>query len=471
MLRRDAAYNGRFVVGVLTTGIFCLPSCGARKPKPENVRFFPGMEEALAAGLRPCKRCRPDLFYQDHDPDQALAEELVGRLRDDPASVGNVRELADGSGVGSSKLNLLFRRYYHTTPLEMLSRVRIERACRELLASARSVTEIGFDVGYETLSAFNENFRERTGLAPRRYRLLPGADRFTVELPAWFSPDRVLAYLGRDPGSSAQQVEGRVLRFAVVEGPAGAVASVELARHRAECTIEPSSSPAPAEGWGPLVHRRLLRLLGLGTDPRPFERRMARLDGLGRLVRGRRGLTVPQTHDLVDGLIWVIVGQQVSLPVAFSLRRRLTEGFGRRVGERYALWPDLETLAQLDYGALQTIGFSRRKAEYLIDLARSVADSRLDLAALDGAPAAEIERRLLGVRGFGPWSVHYLMMRAFALADCVPVGDVALAKSLAEFFALEARPDKTAVHELMKPFAPYRSLATFHLWSRSGDAQ
>ncbi|RPH57383.1 endolytic transglycosylase MltG [bacterium] len=80
MLASDRAYDGRFLTGVLTTGIYCLPSCRARKPKPDNVRFFPTVEEARKAGLRPCKRCRPDDYYARRDPDRELVESLVERM-------------------------------------------------------------------------------------------------------------------------------------------------------------------------------------------------------------------------------------------------------------------------------------------------------------------------------------------------------------------------------------------------------
>ncbi len=469
MLHSDAAYNGRFLTGVVTTGIFCLPSCRARKPKPENVKFFARPEEAEAAGLRPCKRCRPDLFYRDCDPDRLLVEDLVARLRADPAAFGNVGDLVRDSGVGSSKLNELFRRHYHTTPAEMIGHERIERACRELVTTRRPIADIGFDVGYETLSAFNENFRERTRMSPRSYRRLAAAERFEIELPAWFQARRVLAYLGRDPASLTEVVEGDVLRFAIDAdgGPVSVAAAVGPGKAR--CRLEPSGAMAP--GCGRAVHRLLLRLLGLTIDPQPFERRMRRSTEHARLIAGRRGLTIPQTRDVVDALVWVVVGQQISLPVALALRRRLTGLAGTRVSDRLFVPPTADALARLDQAELEAIGFSRRKAEYLLGIARAVVAGALDPQGLRERTATEIERKLLEVRGLGPWSVHYLMMRALALADCVPLGDVALAKSLMQFFDLPERPRGPQTIELMQPFSPYRSLATFHLWTRLGDVQ
>ena len=81
MLESDASCNGRFFTGVLTTGIYCLPACKARKPKRENVKFFPTSEAARAAGLRPCKKCHPDDFARGADPVLADIETLVGEIR------------------------------------------------------------------------------------------------------------------------------------------------------------------------------------------------------------------------------------------------------------------------------------------------------------------------------------------------------------------------------------------------------
>ncbi|MEO7347904.1 MAG: Ada metal-binding domain-containing protein, partial [Opitutaceae bacterium] len=93
LLANDATCNGRFFAGVLTTGIYCLPACRARKPKPENVRFFPTCEAARTAGLRPCKKCHPDDFARGADPVLEDIEMLVGEIRANPAAFADVRVL------------------------------------------------------------------------------------------------------------------------------------------------------------------------------------------------------------------------------------------------------------------------------------------------------------------------------------------------------------------------------------------
>src|ERR1700746_1990987 len=100
VLESDATYNGRFFLGVTTTGIYCLPACRARKPRPENVCFFPTCEAARAAGLRACKKCHPDDFARGADPVLADMETLVGEIRTTPAKFADVRAIVRRSGFG-----------------------------------------------------------------------------------------------------------------------------------------------------------------------------------------------------------------------------------------------------------------------------------------------------------------------------------------------------------------------------------
>src|SRR4051812_14343895 len=164
VLESDASCNGRFFTGVLTTGIYCLPSCGARKPKPGNVKFFPTCEAARAAGLRACKKCHPDDFARGADPVLEDIETVVGEIRADPAKFADARAVVRRSGFGATRLFELFRQHYHTTPADLLLRARVASAKQHLLARDRGLVEIATDVGFESQSAFHEQFRRLNGL-------------------------------------------------------------------------------------------------------------------------------------------------------------------------------------------------------------------------------------------------------------------------------------------------------------------
>lgn len=461
MLAQDTAYDGRFLTGVVTTGIYCLPSCSARKPRPENVHFFTAPEGAEAAGLRPCKRCRPDLFYQGRDPDRELVESLVEQVRAEPEAFGGAADLAQRAGVSSSKLHELLRLHFHTTASELLVRSRIDQVCLGLRASREPVTDLAFAAGFGSLSSMGEQFRRRCRMGPKDYRLALRTGQGALQLPTWFRRDRVLAYLGRDPASAHEQVAGHTFRFAAQLQRAVAV-EVELQERQARFAVH---SAELVEEDVAEIHRRLLRLLALVIDPRPFERRAAREPLVERLVGSRHGLTIPQTATPFDGLVWVIAGQQVSLPVAFNMRRRLGEYCGTSLGDGLYAPPTAAQVAQLELADLGGLGFSRRKAEYLLDLSRDLVSGTFDLATLARRSAVTLNQELLNRRGLGPWSVQYLLMRTFGLADCVPLGDAALTRNLKTFFQRQDRPDRAETLRLMTPFAPHRSLATFHLWS------
>src|SRR5438045_7676676 len=174
------AFVGRLLIGVMSTGIYCLPSCTAREPKPENVRFVKTEEEAQAAGLRPCRRCHPDYFYRDYDPDSESLFALVEAIRCEPGAFSGVDDMATSSGIGVTKLHALFRQHYHTTPAIYLSRVRIAAACAVLTDPDRRVIDAAYAAGYKSLSAFHDNFRKAMGLSPKDYQQLGKTNEFTL---------------------------------------------------------------------------------------------------------------------------------------------------------------------------------------------------------------------------------------------------------------------------------------------------
>ena len=467
--RRDHENDGVFIVGVLTTGIYCLPSCPAKKPKPENVRFFPDEGEALAAGLRACKRCRPDHFYRRYDPDRELVAELAQRARTHPGEFADAAALTAAAGVGATKLNGLFRRHFHTSPAAYLQRARVSAAKRGLLRTRRRVLDVALEAGFESPSSFHENFRRATGMSPGAYRRLADEREFVIALPEGFRREDLFAIFGRDEEGRTERVDGRRAVKALVL--AGRPARLELAFAQRSARVCVHAGRRPSRALMAAAHSACVRMLGLACDPAPFERRVVRIRGGKRLIRGREGLRIPLTANVFEGLVWVIVGQQVNLTFASICRQRLIELCGDPVGSGFLAHPTPEAVAELDYEALQRLQFSRRKAEYLIDLARSVSSGDLEFEGLRALPAGEIEETLGGLRGLGPWSVQYLLMRSLGLEDCVPVGDAALVAALERFFALSGRPDAKETLRLMEVFAPHRSLATFHLWKTLGDSE
>jgi AraC family transcriptional regulator of adaptative response / DNA-3-methyladenine glycosylase II len=169
-LASDASYNGRFFIGVLTTGIYCLPSCHARKPFRRNVRFFSDVESARASGLRACKKCFPDDFAGGMDPVMDEIDALAGEVRRDPASFPDVAALVKRLGYGTTRLYQLFGLRFNLTPAEFLIETKLEYAKRMLDETEAPVTDVAFAAGFASLTAFHQNFKRITGQTPAAYR-------------------------------------------------------------------------------------------------------------------------------------------------------------------------------------------------------------------------------------------------------------------------------------------------------------
>ncbi len=464
---RAGRFDGRFIVGVLTTGIYCLPSCSARQPKPENVRVLRTEAEASALGLRPCKRCRPDMYYRGEDTDIALFEALAARVRAAPADHTDTAGLARNCGVSQTKLGDLLRMHAHMTPATWLKREHVHAARRLLLDTQRRVVDVGHAAGFESESAFHRQFLALARMTPGAYRGLNGASVFMLHLPAGYRAKEILAYHARDPASPCERVDGTKLYKALAVDGGAAVLEISLEQQVAWCRVHADKSLEPRDIES--VHAAALRMLGLSIDVAAFEARAARDPRMAALLARRRGLRLPLTPTGFDGLCWAIIGQQINIAFAGSLRRELLEIGGTPIGGMRA-HPGPARVAEIAVGELTKRRFSRSKAEYLVGAAQAVAGGRLPVESLGDGSAVAAERDLTSIRGIGTWTARYMLMRGAGFADCAPVGDVALAAALQKITAATVRPNAMEVEALMLPFAPYRSLATIHLWASLRDA-
>jgi 3-methyladenine DNA glycosylase/8-oxoguanine DNA glycosylase len=284
---------------------------------------------------------------------------------------------------------------------------------------------------------------------------------FRLELPEGFRTADVLAYHGRDPLSFSEKVVERTLFKALVLEDRELVLELAFQDREVACGV----SGAVDEPLRAQLRDRAERMLGLASDPAPFERSVAGDAAFSALVAPRSGLRIPLTADVWESLVWAILGQQVNLAFAYTMRRRLTELCGRAAGQGLVAHPTPQAVAALEPGDLQPLQFSRSKADYVIGAARKVADGTLPVEVFPAWPVAEAAASLAAVRGIGPWTTHYVLMRGCGFPDCVPLGDAGLTLALQRHHGLDHRPDAKETAALMAPFAPFRSLATFHLWA------
>lgn len=444
MQESNREYDGRFYVGVKTTGIYCLPSCGARKPKPENVEFFPTRDSAQKAGLRACMRCRPEQNVPLYDQEMQHMMAVAQKIRENPAAYIIGKQLELELKCKTTKLNKLFKTYFQVPPGEFVSRAQLDKAA-QLLESKMSVGEVALELGYENPSSFSEAFKLGYLISPSQYSKL-GAE-FQMAFPSPFNKAAWLKYLRREPASLTLKFEGRKFTFGCAEG--WVEFEVLHVGVRVKCL----------QGDPYRLYGVMLRLLGAFCPSRQFES-WVQTTALSAIVRRNPGLRIYQTSDLWEAMVWAVVGQQVNLTFAGALRSALAQAFGDCREGIYRI-PGPKTVAALSVEQLLELRFSRQKALYLIGIAEWFTTHRNDL---ENAPHPLALGTLLSLKGIGEWSANYILMRGLGFCDVVPIGDTGLTSGLLKALRLEKRPQAVETRKLMEKFAPYRSLATFHLW-------
>ncbi len=298
---RDARFDGRVLVGVTSTGIYCRPICPARTPKFENCRFFASAAAAQEAGFRPCLRCRPEIapdlaFWRGtaNTVSRALALIADGALDGEDA---DVEILAERLGVGGRQLRRLFQRHLGASPIAVAQTRRVLFAKQLLHDTHLPMAEVALASGFGSVRRFNETFRDLFGRPPSALRRKRGVDnsaRDGVTLRLAYRPPYdwpgMLAALAARAEAGTEWIEAGVWHRRIdLDGARGSVAVAHLGeRNSVLVTIRfPSVKALPA------IVARVRRVFDLGADIATIDSHLARDPRLAPLIRKRPGLRAP----------------------------------------------------------------------------------------------------------------------------------------------------------------------------------
>jgi DNA-3-methyladenine glycosylase II len=284
----------------------------------------------------------------------------------------------------------------------------------------------------------------------------------TLPLPAGYRHADAFAFHGRDADALAEQVDadtGRVRKGVLLDG-VPTVLDITLDADRARCVVDSDGAAASAAAAD--RHDVLVNLLGLRIDPAPFEHAVRDDVLFAPLVARQPGLRVIQSATVFEALTWAIIGQQINLPFAIALRRTFVKLAGRAHSSGLWCYPEAADVARLDIEQLTSRKFSGAKAETLLRFARLVADGALSLARTTNA--ADVSERLLAVKGIGPWTVNYALLRGWGYADCSLHGDVAVRNAIGRLLGTE-RPDLREAEAFLLAYRPHRTMAAAYLWA------
>jgi DNA-3-methyladenine glycosylase II len=283
----------------------------------------------------------------------------------------------------------------------------------------------------------------------------------SIALPPGYRSADVLAFHSRDAEGVAEQVApGRIRKGVLLDG-VPVLLDLTLGADAALCDVRPDG--ALTAGAGAMVDDALLNILGLRIDPAPFLALAGDDPLLGPVARHSPGLRIVQSATIFEALTWAIIGQQINLPFAIALRRTFILQAGRQHSSGLWCYPEARDVAALDPAELTSRKFSRSKADTLLRLARMVSDGELRLER--GADIAQASAALLAVKGIGPWTVNYALLRGYGHPDCSLHGDVAIRAAFQQLLKEDAKPDMARTEALLARYRPHRTMAAAYLWA------
>lgn len=493
---RDARFDGQFIAGVHSTGIYCRPSCPAATPRPGNVRFYPTAAAAHEAGLRACKRCQPDAV--PGNPEWNLRDDLAGRamrlILDGAVERDGVPGLADRLGYSTRQLSRVLTAELGAGPLALARAHRAETARALLAGTALPASQVAFAAGFSSIRQFNDTVREVYGLTPLELRALarrgrhghdpasgsvhglagaehagshgtPVSLRLAAREP--FDGLGVLQYIADHAVTGVERmVVDDAGAFTGVERwidlPGGpAFVRVELDPERAGVRV--LAALAALGDVSPLT-TRIRRWFDLDADAAAIDAVLARDPLLGPLVATQPGIRIPGSVDPAETLLRTIVGQQISLPAARTVLGRLAVDLDPALDPgALRRFPSPALIAE--NGAAVLRGPARR-VRTIVETAEALASGALVLDV--GLTTAELRDRLLRMPGIGPWTADYVALRVLGSPDLLLDTDLVLLRTLR---ALGAAASPREAAALGTHWAPWRSYATLHLWRAAPPAQ
>ena len=468
---RDPRFDGKFFIGVTSTGIYCRPVCpAAPAASGRRIRYFMTAAAAQEAGFRPCLRCRPEAAPGTPAwlGTSAVVRRALRLIQDGALDEQSVPQFAARLGIGPRHLDRLFTQHVGASPLTVAQTRRLHFAKRLIDESALPMTEIALAAGFGSVRRFNDALRRAYGRAPRELRSErleppPGGAAGEVRLALTYRPpydwEQVHSFLRQRALPGVERVDARsYTRVIRLEDCCALIAVQPIpGRHALELRVRGASAPALFP-----IAAAARRMFDLSADPQQIAAGL-RADGLMRaLVRRRPGLRIPGAWEPFECAVRAVLGQQVSVAAARTLAARLVARAGQRIaidadGLTHA-FPSPQALAA---ASLDGLGLTGARIAALKALSQAVAAGHV---AFDGA-AGEVIERLQELPGFGAWTAQYIALRALSEPDSLPVGDLVLRRMAGEGGALSAAElGRRAEH-----WRPWRSYAAMHLWREASE--
>ncbi|MFD9372737.1 AlkA N-terminal domain-containing protein [Streptomyces sp. NPDC060020] len=469
---KDARFDGWFFTAVLTTRIYCRPSCPAVPPKVENMTFLPSAAACQQAGFRACKRCRPDT--SPGSPEWNARADAVARamrlIQDGVVDREGVPGLATRLGYSTRQVERQLNAELGAGPLALARAQRAQTARLLIETSELPMGDVAFAAGFSSIRTFNDTVREVFALSPSDLReravkaghhkndppRIPGTISLRLPFRAPLNPDNLFGHLAATavPGVEEWR-DGAYRRTLRLPHGTGIVALTPQPDHIG-CRLALTDLRDLT-----IAISRCRWMLDLDADPEAVDEQLRSDPLLAPLVDKAPGRRVPRTVDAQEFAVRAVLGQQVSTAAARTHAARLVTAYGERVedplGGLTHLFPSPEALAALDPEAL---ALPRSRRTTLTTLVSALADGSLPLGFDSDWEAARAQ--LSALPGFGPWTTEIIAMRALGDPDAFLPSDLGVRRA-AGGLGLPAGP--AALTARAAAWRPWRAYAVQYLWA------
>ena len=470
-LSKDARFDGKFFIGVKTTGIYCRTICPVKLPKFKNVIFFKSAAHASNNGYRPCLRCRPET--SPGTPVWSGTSATVSRalriITSADMNNSNLDTLADRLGVSLRHLNRLFNNHLGASPICVLQSHRLHTAKRLLDETKLPMIQVAMASGYSSLRRFNDHIKNTYGMTPSKLRgssvsksRSNSTDAYVFKL-SYRPPydwQHMLGFLSKraTPGVEAVIDAEYVRTIGSKQYPGTLAISCDETKNHLVCKIH-TQQPEHLFRYV----EKVKSMFDLGADPVIILTRLKKDKALFCEVKKNPGLRVPGCWDGFEIAVRSITGQQISVAGATTVMGKIVEQFGEKLNENSPLnrlFPTPQALAELDP---ESLPMPMARAQTIARVAGAVANNELSFDTTQ-----ELEQmiaQLTQIKGIGPWTAQYIAMRALSQPDALLEGDLVLEKKAARLYASGDRMKTSELLHKAESWRPWRAYAAMHIWN------
>lgn len=492
--QKNSDYDGAFYFAVITTGIFCRPSCPSPTAKEENVRYFNNPYSAIEQGFRPCLRCKPDLQIEKsrhYLSGSEILDKAIQKIQSGYLNQRSITDLANSLEISERYLRHLFQLHIGLSPKKLGNYHRALFAHKLLienqLSKHMSITNIAYASGFNSVRQFNDVFRQVFHRSPREVLQGMGKiDKDTSKKENDYIQLKIPYSEGFNFFQSLNFMKSRLLKGIEI-----IIDDSQPVYYRTFC-ISNDQNKEMNTGYFSVqdkaddqslivkiysdnikVCMQISNMIKIMFDTQANEKVIVhhlKQDSLLKSTINQYPLPrIPAAFTLFESIIRAILGQQISIAAATTLASRIVKSANLKAPESYPegleyFFPNQDQLQNLN---INNLGITKTRIQTINNVCSAIQSNELNLDR--NQPFDQFHKNFTAIKGIGEWSAQYVSMRGLALQDHIPVSDLGVLRGLTKLLNKKSINQKELitpkeVKTLSEKWSPYRTYATLYLW-------